>query len=66
MPTSPAQKEANRRWRLKNREKLYEYKRNYEGRTTSPEYFREYYHKNKQHIKFRNECARLRKILLDL
>ena len=60
-----AQKRATQRWASRNREKLYEYKRSYQGRTTSPEYFREYYHKNKQQIKFRNECLRLKKSCLN-
>ena len=65
MPTSLAQKEANRRWRLRNKEYFKMYHEKHED-SRPKEYFREYYHKNKQHIKFRNECARLRKILLDL
>jgi hypothetical protein len=63
MPTSLAQKEASRRWRLKNKDYFKTYQATHNIKKT-PEQCHAYYEKNKDIIKFKKECKRLRTIEL--
>jgi len=63
MPTSQAQKEANKRWREKHRDYWVGYYQ-IPHHVRDPEYFKQYYQKIKKDYKYIMECRRLRKMLL--
>lgn len=63
---SEAQKNASKKWRLKNREKVSDYNAIYNvGKIQDPLYIKNYYQEHKEEYRFRREALRLRKILLD-